>query len=391
MNREDLLVEFCRSAIRIPSYSGKESEVAALMKKTMTLYGFDEIVTDCYGSVIGTIHGKHPGKTVLFDGHIDHVDVIDKDKWVYPPFGAEVHNGKIYGRGSSDMKGSVAAMISAAAQFAEDCARDFAGTICCSCTVHEERFEGVSCRAISEAVKPDFVIIGEATSGNVKIGQRGRAEVVVETYGKSCHSSNPGQGINAVYHMCALIREIRQIIPNEHPLLGKGIMELTDIISYPYPGASVVPAVCRATFDRRTLVGEDEKLILYQINDAIKKVKKRIPAFNAKSYIAEGKETCWTGETISAKRYFPAWVVKEEDPMIQAALKGLHDAGYEPEISHFAFCTNGSHYCGEKGIPCIGYGPSLESLAHVRDEYIEIRQLISAYHGFIGILKGLMV
>ena len=154
------------------------------------------------------------------------------------------------------MKGSVTAMISAVAHFAEDSGRDFAGEICVSCTVHEECFEGVSSREITRLAKPDFVIIGEATSTTVKIGQRGRAEVVVETEGVSCHSSNPDKGVNAVYHMMAVIEEIRRIIPNEHPILGKGILELTDIISSPYPGASVVPALCRATFDRRTLTGD---------------------------------------------------------------------------------------------------------------------------------------
>lgn len=69
----------------------------------------------------------------------------------------------------------------------------------------------------------------------------------METEGVSCHSSNPDKGVNAVYHMMAVIEEIRRIIPNEHPILGKGILELTDIISSPYPGASVVPALCRAT------------------------------------------------------------------------------------------------------------------------------------------------
>ena len=105
--------------------------------------------------------------------------------------------------------------------------------------------------------------------------------------------------------------------------------------------------------------------------------------------MAEGKETCWTGETIAAKRYFPAWLIDENNEYVQKALTGLKEAGIEAPISHFAFCTNGSHFCGEAGIPCIGYGPSLESLAHVRDEYIEIDQLTKACHGFYSILSQL--
>ena len=390
MDREKLLVPFCQEALRIPSYSGQEEKIARFFKSRMEEYGFDEVRMDRYGSVLGILRGNRPGPTVLLDGHIDTVDVIDENEWTYPPFGGELHGGKIYGRGASDMKGSDTAMISAAAQFAEDTGRDFAGTVCVSGTVHEECFEGVSSREITKAVRPDFVIVGEATTTTVKIGQRGRAEVVVETEGKSCHSSNPEKGVNAVYHMMAVLAEIRKIVPSEHPILGKGILELTDIQSQPYPGASVVPALCRATFDRRTLVGEDEEAVLAPIRAAIERARAAVPGLNARTYLAEGSAPCWTGETISAKRFFPAWLLDEEDSYAQKVLLGLRDAGVEAKVSHFAFCTNGSHFCGEAGIPTIGYGPSLESLAHVRDEYIEVSQLLAAYHGYRHILARLL-
>jgi putative selenium metabolism hydrolase len=389
MTHDEKLIEFCRSAIRIPSMSGQEKQVAELMSGTMKEYGFDSVTMDKYGSVLGRVRGKRPGATILLDGHIDTVDVVDRDQWRHDPFGAEIEDGRIYGRGTSDMKGSDTAMITAVADFARDSGHDFAGEICVSCTVHEECFEGIAGREITKAVHPDFVIVGEASTTTVKIGQRGRAEVVVETEGKSCHSSNPEKGINAVYHMARLIEEIRRIKPNEHPVLGKGILELTDIISSPYPGASVVPAVCRATFDRRTLVGEDESVILGQVEEAAARVKKEIPDLKTKIYLAEGSEKCWTGETISAKRYFPAWLIEESNPYVQKALKGLKEAGIEAPVSHFAFCTNASHFCGEAGIPTIGYGPSLESLAHTRDEYIEIEQLTKACRGFYSILAQL--
>ena len=389
MNREELLATFCQDAVRIKSYSGQEGEIASFMKQKMEEYGFDEVKFLKYGSVLGIIRGKRPGKTILFDGHIDEVDVIDEDQWQYPPFGGEIHDGKIYGRGSSDMKGGLITMISAVAQFAEDCDRDFPGTLCCSCSVHEECFEGVSCREISAEVNPDLVIIGEASTGGFRIGQRGRAEVVVETHGKSCHSASPEKGINAAIHMAALIQNIEKIEPRENPNLGKGIFVLTDVISSPYPGASVVPSLCRATYDRRTLPGEDEAEILRQIQEAIDATKKEIPELDAKVYIAEGEADCWTGETIKAKRFFPAWELTEDHPLIHAALTGMRNAGVDPTVSYYSFCTNASHFCGEKGIPCIGYGPSLETLAHVRNEYIEIEELHKAFRGYMGMLQGL--
>lgn len=363
--------------------------MAELMKDKMLELGFDEAVFDRLGNVIGTIHGKRPGKTILMDGHNDTVDVIDEAQWTHGPFSGEIADGKIYGRGASDMKGSDCAMVMAAGRFAAQTKKDFAGTICVSGTVHEECFEGVAPREVTKRVKPDFVIVGEATSTSIKIGQRGRAEVVVETEGVSCHSSNPEKGVNAVYGMMAVIEEIRKIVPNEHPLLGRGILELTDIVSAPYPGASVVPAACRATFDRRTLVGEDEAVILGQVEEAIARAQEKHPEIKARCYLATGTEACWTGDTISAKRYFPAWVVDESSELVVKARRGLEAAGIDAPLSHFSFCTNGSHFCGEAGIPTIGYGPSLESLAHVRDEYIEISQLTKACRGFASILAEL--
>ena len=157
MDRDQRLIAFCQQAVRIPSPSGQEREVAQLMKRKMEEYGFDEVLIDRHGSVLGRMRGCRPGKTILLDGHIDNVDVIDADEWTHDPFGGEIDQGRIYGRGTSDMKGSVTAMISAVAHFAEDSGRDFAGEICVSCTVHEECFEGVSSREITRLAKPDFV------------------------------------------------------------------------------------------------------------------------------------------------------------------------------------------------------------------------------------------
>ena len=389
MTREEYLISFCQDLIRTPSLSGQEEQVAKLIQSTMLEQGFDEAIIDRYGSVLGCIHGSRPGKNILLDGHIDTVDISDRARWIHDPYGAEIEDGKLYGRGTSDMKCSVGAMILAAADFAQSCKKDFAGNIYVSCTVHEECFEGVSPRSITALCKPDCVIVGEATSTTLKIGQRGRAEVVVMTIGKTCHSSNPDEGVNAVYLMTALIDEIRKLQVSQHPVLGKGILELTDIVSSPYPGASVVPGMCRATFDRRLLVGETEADVLEPIQEIIDDLTQRIPNFQATVCLARGMEQCWTGDTIEAQRFFPGWLLPEDHWLVRAASEGLREAGIEAPISHYDFCTNGSHFCGEAGIPTVGFGPSLETLGHVIDEYIELEQLTKSYHGFMSILGKL--
>jgi putative selenium metabolism hydrolase len=387
-NIDTELVELCRDLIRQPSLSGKEEGVAMVIKKKMEDLGYDDIHIDDYGNVIGGFFGKRPGKTVVMDGHIDTVDISDRSRWTHDPFAADIDNGRIYGRGTSDMKGADSAMIIAAARFARN--RDFAGKVYVSCSCQEEIFEGVSTRAVSEYCRPDYVIIGESTQLRLNIGQRGRAEIVVETEGKTCHSANPEKGVNAVRHMVALLEEIFKIEPAEHPLLGKGMMELTDIVSSPFPGQSVVPGLCTATFDRRLIVGDTPEKILEPINQAIEKVRANLPNLKARCYIREGEHPSWKGMNVKATRFFPGWVLDKDDELVRKAYKGITEAGVKTELSHYSFCTNGSHFCGEAGIKTIGFGPSLENLAHTIDEYIEIDQLQKAELGYEGILKELL-
>lgn len=387
-HREEQLVDVCQQLIRQKSYSGEEGNVAEVIRSLFKEFNFDSVETDLYGNVLGKMKGKYPGPVVVFDGHIDTVPVF-VDNWVKPPFAGLVEDGKIYGRGTTDMKGAVAAMIMAAATFGDLTKREFAGEIVISCSVHEECFEGVATRQVSKDVKPDVVVIGEASNLTLKHGQRGRAEIVVETFGKPAHSSSPEKGVNAVQHMMKLISEINHLTENSHTVLGKGILELTDIKSSPYPGASVVPDYCKVTYDRRTLVGETKESILAPIQEIIRKLKTEDASFDATVSFAVGSEKCYTGEVIEAERYFPAWLLEKNDPLVSSLHERLVKEGFPEQLSHYAFCTNGSHFAGEAGIKTIGFGPSVETLAHVDDEYIEITQLVGAYKGYMAIMDEL--
>lgn len=386
--REEFVIKFLQEMIQQPSNSGKESGVVEVIRKNLLDMGYDSVHIDKFGNVIGCIKGNKPGKKILFDGHIDTVPVQGREKWKYDPYSGTISDGKLYGRGTSDMKGQTAAFMVASAYFAEDCKKDFAGEIYVAGVVHEEIFEGIAAREISKYVKPDYVVIGESSELNLKIGQRGRGEIVLETFGKPAHSANPDKGINAVYKMGKIIEEIRKIVPPETEL-GKGILELTDIKSSPYPGASVVPDYCRATYDRRLLVGETKEEVLAPIEDVLNKLMKEDPELKAKVSFAIGKETCYTGEIIEGERFFPGWLYSEDDEFVQKAYRGLKDVGLEPEITQYSFCTNGSHYAGEAKIKTIGFGPSKENLAHTIDEYIELDQLFKGIKGYYGILKSI--
>ncbi len=281
----------------------KKKKASGVLQKYFEEKDFDEIKADKYGNVVGIIKGNHPGKTIVFDGHLDTVPVTDESSWTYPPFSGEIHDDKIHGRGTSDMKGALAAMAVAAVSFAEETNRKFPGEIIVAGIVHEECFEGVASREISKEYNPDYVIIGEASELNLKIGQKGRAEIRLEVFGKAAHSANPDKGINAVYKICKIIEEIRKLKPTEHPVLGKGILELTDIKSSPYPGASVVPEYAVATYDRRLLVGETKESVLKPLQDLLDKMMAKDPELNAKVSYAVGEEICYTGNKIQGERF----------------------------------------------------------------------------------------
>ncbi|WP_438315383.1 YgeY family selenium metabolism-linked hydrolase [Sporosarcina sp. FA9] len=387
-NQRHSVIELCQELVRVTSYSGEEKEVAEKITEYAHLNNFDDVVTDDFGNVMLIMNGNQDGPIVLFDGHIDTVSV-QKENWTVEPFSGEIKDGKIYGRGTSDMKGAVSAMISAAINFAEETNKSFPGKIVISCSVHEECFEGVATRKVNEYIKPDYVVIGEATNLNLNRGQRGRAEIVVESFGVSAHSSNPEAGVNAVYKMMKLVNAIQKLSISEDDVLGKGILELTDIKSSPYPGSSVVPSYCRVTFDRRLLVNETRESVLKPIHDLIEKLKSEDCDFNAKASFTSGEENCYTGAIIHAERFFPGWLYDENEKFVKNTFENLKKVHSEIKISHYSFCTNGSHFAGEAGIPTIGFGPSPEHLAHIADEYIEIEQLIGATAGYIEIMKAL--
>lgn len=386
----DKVVSLTQKLIKTKSYSGQEEPMIEVLKKTFQQYGFDDYQVDKYGSIVGRIKGNRPGKRILFDSHVDTVEVPNPEKWTVDPFGGQIKDGKIYGRGASDMKGALAASIIGVAEFARITNKDFPGEIYVSGGVHEECFEGIAAREISKYVKPDYVVIGEASELNIKIGQKGRGEIVFEVFGKPAHSATPDKGINAVYKSADLIKRIEELETKHDQYLGYGILELVDIKSSPYPGASVVPDYCRITYDRRLLVGETKDSVLEPLERLIEEMKKEDPEFEAKVFYSVGEEKCWTGRKIRGERFFPGWRFDESENFIQEVYKGIKEMDLNPEISQYPFCTNGSHFAGEAGIKTFGYGPSRENLAHTIDEYIEIEQLVKAIDGYYGIIKALL-
>jgi putative selenium metabolism hydrolase len=382
MNKNEL-IEFARRLIRQPSPSCEEGPLTQIVLDEMKRLGFDRVWADENGSAVGLIEGAHPGPTLLFDAHTDTVGIAPGSVWTREPFGAEIADACLYGRGAADMKGALAAMLHAAGSVDKS---KLAGRVVLSASVMEEVYEGGALKTVMDAVKPDFVVIGEASELNLVRGGRGRAEIHLETIGRPSHSSSPHLGVNAIHLMMKVIAAVDKIEMGEHPLLGPGILALTDIISEPYPAYSVIPAICKATYDRRLLPGETVEEVLGAITSLpeLKDIN-----FNAK--IAAGVHRAYTGKVLSCHKFFPAWELDENHPFVQNALRGLRASGLDPDMRAYRFCTNAAYSIGEAGVPTIGFGPGAEGDAHVVDEKIRLEDLEKAALGYKGIIEAVLV
>ena len=379
----DDLISFTRSLVRCSSRYGEEEGVVSLILAQMTELGFDRAWRDANGSAIGIIEGKLPGPTILLDGHCDTVGVAPGLTWRHEPFAGDVEDGFIYGRGTADMKGALAAMIYAAAGL--DRAR-LRGRVVISVTVMEENLEGAALKDVMDAVSPAFVVIGEATDLRLNRGGRGRAEIHLETIGRPAHSSTPHLGRNAVHDMLRVIEAVERLPMQSDVFLGRGILALTDIISDPYPAYSVIPSRCRVTYDRRLLPGETERDVLVAITGL-----PEVAGIELRAAIAQGEHTTYTGAVLRGPKFLPAFLFPEDHPFVQTAARGLRSAGLDTQMGAYRFCTNAAYSAGVAGVPTIGFGPGREEDAHVVDERIAVADVVAAERGYRGIIEAALV
>lgn len=206
---EKEILEFAQTLIRIKSYSGQEEEAVKLVEKKMHSLGYDEVIIDQMGNVLGRI-GSGP-KSILFDSHVDTVEVNDESEWNVPPFSGAIVDGRLHGRGSVDMKSSVAASVYAAAiakqpGFIKD------KSIYVSVTVFEEDCDGENLKHLFKErnLRPNYVVICEPSNNVITLGHKGKAQVRIKTLGVSAHGSAPEKGVNAIYEMAEIIQRVEK-------------------------------------------------------------------------------------------------------------------------------------------------------------------------------------
>jgi putative selenium metabolism hydrolase len=371
---EAQVVQFLRDLIGIKSMSSQEEQVIHRVKEEMEKCEFDEITIDPMGNILGRVgKGKH---IIALDAHVDTVDVGNVTNWTIDPFKGAQKDGVIYGRGACDMKGALASIVYGAKIIKElRLEDDF--TLYVVGSVQEEDCDGLCWQYIinEDKLQPEVVVITEPTNLAVYRGHRGRMEIEVRTKGISCHGSAPERGVNAIYKIAPIIQDIEKL--NEkligEPFLGKGTVTISEV-------RSTSPSLC-AVADSSTIHLDRRLAATDTLESAVKEIQglPSVKKVEADVVVLEYAVPSWRGLTYPTKKYYPTWLLPENNPVLSSGVRTFEGLfGEKPQVSRWVFSTNGVAVMGMHGIPCIGFGPGNEIYAHMVTEQVPIEQLVKA-------------
>lgn len=380
------MTAFLRAIVRNPGESCGEKAhidtIAAEMKKV----GFDEVVIDPQGNVIGYMGTGD--KIIAYDAHIDTVGIGNIENWTFDPYEGFESETEIGGRGVSDQCGGIVSSVYGAKIMKEYGLIPDGYKIMVVGTVQEEDCDGLCWQYIinEDKVRPEFVVSTEPTDGGIYRGQRGRMEIRIDVKGVSCHGSAPERGDNAIYKMADILQDVRSLNENdddddteikglvkmlnpkynpdweEARFLGRGTVTASQIF-YTSPSRCAVADSCAVSLDRRMTAGETWESCLDEIR-ALPSVKK----YGAKVSMYNYERPSWTGLSYPTECYFPTWVIPQDHKVTEAMAAAYTELYGEPRIDKWTFSTNGVSIMGRFGIPCIGFGPGKEAQAHAPNE-----------------------
>ena len=398
-SRKESLIELTQDLIRMPTVNppcANYLEICEFPKKRLEASGFETQLIRAKGAIadsdkyprwniVAKYAGKNPGDCVHFNSHTDVVEV--GHGWTKDPFGGELHDGKIYGRGACDMKGGLATSIIAAEAFIATYP-DFNGSIEISGTADEESggFGGVAYLAEKGFLKHvDHVIIPEPLNKDrVCIGHRGVWWAEVETKGRIAHGSMPFLGDCAVRHMGAVLEQLEEKLypalkdkKTTMPVVPDGAKESTlninsihggeaeqeeDYTGLPSPN---VPDRCRIVIDRRFLIEEKLPEVKSEIYELLNNLKE-----NRQNFDFEIRDMHEVHPTMAPK---DAPVVTT----ISNAIKDVLGKTAEQVVSPGTYDQKHIDRIGKLD-NCIAYGPGILDLAHQPDEWIGVDDMIDS-------------
>lgn len=376
------LLEFAQDLVRIKSYSGQEEEIIRFTERKMRSLGYEDVTIDAMGNVVGRI-GAGPIK-VWFDSHLDTVEVNDAEAWAFAPFGGDIVDGRLQGRGSVDMKGAAAASIYAGVA-ASRLGWTAGKTVYVSCTVMEEDCDGENLKHLFQEIdlRPDCVVICEPSSNKITLGHKGKVQVAIKTQGVSAHGAAPEKGVNAVYEMAEIIGRVEQANlalmqqPPPRPTLVLSRIRSTSA------SLNAVPSECEIYLDRRLVPGESAEAIRSEM-DAL------VAGKRAAWEVGVLERTSWTGLPVRYEPFHLAWRLDPSHELAQACIAAYCDCfGRQPDGFEFwDFSTNAVTPVSLR-IPTIGFGPGNYKLAHMRDESCAVREIVDACGFYARLIERL--
>jgi succinyl-diaminopimelate desuccinylase len=385
----DRAIAFAQDLIRIPGAPGNEGDVAARVMRELVALGFHDVRQDAVGNVIGVAPGNGSKAPVMINSHMDVVDVGDIASWEHPPFDADIADGHLHGRGAMDIKGPLALQTYAAAHFLE---HPGAGDVIVAHTVLEERGGwGMASLMSTGDVRPGAVIIGEATGGDICIGHRGRAEVIIELHGLAGHASAPERARNPLWGMPALLQLLQSFTQtlDRDDLLGPSTAAPTMIETLPR-SRNVIPDRARIVLDWRVLPGTLPDAALQRVRSHIDNANIGWPdGITCEIRYATEVQNTYTGLSDERRLFTPGFLLDSEHPIVHAAMRTIAEStGRRPAVRPWTFATDGGHSCGIHGIPTIGFAPGEERFAHTNRERLELESARTAYDAYPRLIES---
>ncbi|MEO5510716.1 MAG: M20/M25/M40 family metallo-hydrolase [Longimicrobiales bacterium] len=388
---------FAQDLIRIPGAPGCEGDVAVRVAAEFERLAFDEVYTDEVGNVIGIIRGNADAPPVMLSSHMDVVDVGDSASWEYPPYDAVVADGYLHGRGAMDIKGPLAIQTYAAAHFV---GRPPAGDIIVAHTVLEERggwgmehlmnaceesTTRVSKPGVTHIRKPGAVIIGEATNGDICVGHRGRAEIIIDVIGLAGHASAPERARNPLDVLPSLLPALQSFsakLVEIDPLLGRSSAVPTAIETLPR-SRNVIPDIARVVLDWRVLPFVTAENAVTMLRQHLDRNVTLPEGFGMDIRYSVERQRTYTGKQRDRRMFTPGFLLDPQHAVAKAAVAVIKtESGRMPAIRPWTFATDGGHTCGVHGIPTIGYAPGEERYAHTNRERLALDQAEQVYNTY---------
>lgn len=368
--------DFLRKLIQTDTTAEKgELAAAEVIAAELDISGIDSRIdswNQTKANITAHVKSIQRKPSLLFVCHLDVVAPGEGD-WMYPPFAAIESDGKIFGRGSTDMKGGIAAIVTAIRQIF-DAGTKLQGDIILLCAAGEETDSSGAKRFMSNCGwlgKLAGVVIPEPTDFAVVTAHRGMAWLEVITKGKAAHSSQPELGINAISSMKTFMNELESYKPDirPHPTLGSFSMSVNTISGG--KAMNIVPDHCILGIDMRTLPGQNHQVIIDDFRQIFAWLKKQSPTFDAKVRVERAVEALETDPDCAFVRDFCDTIGVNQTKAV----------GFTTDAPHFK----------QLGTPIVIFGPGKSELCHRPNEYIDISDVEKAMKYYKDIILKFLV